>query len=307
MLHWEAAKAQFPDSFSRNKMGNNPGNIINYGLIASDDQRIYYCNTISGGLFSKKIDGTDLKRLTDAHVEFINVSHGWLYYRRFHSENDQNIGGLYKMKIDGTQEQQLTSDEPFYINVVDDWIYYINWSHSTDVYKVRVDGTSRQILYSGHYQCLTTDGNSLYFGKMAGSGTSILCNGSFDGHEIKTILKDTVESPFVYEDWIYYKKDYNKVCRINKRTYKIDTLLFDHNLDADYIIPDRNFLYFGGVLGIHKFDILERKLDNLFSSSVTQLNLASNYFYFTAVKWDRKNEAQAKSYLLTADSLKLVK
>jgi hypothetical protein len=308
LLFWGQTNAQNGDSISINNIsvGNNPGNIINHGLIVTDNERIYYVSTTSeSGLFSMKIDGTDIKKLSNDNIEYLNVLKGWLYYRKIRSNKNSN-GGLYKMKTDGTQEQRLTSNEPFYINVVNDWIFYINWS-STDVCKIKIDGTNQQVLYPGHYQCLTTDGSFLYFGEMAGAGTSILCKGSFNGSEIKNISTDTLENFFVYGDWIYYTKDYNKVCRVNKNNFEVDTLLVDDNLNADYIIPDKNSLYFGGVFGIQRFDIQEKKAHTLFSKGIIEFGLAANYIYYTTAEWGKNNERHTKTFITKLDNLKPAK
>lgn len=292
-------------SFNQNELSNNPGNIINHGIIVSDKDNIYYISKDStDGLFSQELNGTNIKRLSNDHIEFLNLVDGWLYFRKSRSSKNPQGGGLYKMKIDGTQEQRLTSDEPFYINVVNDWIYYVNWSSSTDICKIKTDGTESQKLYSGHYQCLTTDGTNLYFGTMAGPGTSLLFRGSFNGHDIKQISKDTIQHFFVYGDWIYYKKDFNKICRMNKNNFKIDTLLVSDNLGVDYIIPDKNFLYLGGTFGIKKFDILEKRIYTLLKTRIIQLGIAGGYSYFTTAEWDSNNDRHTNTFLITLDSLK---
>jgi len=289
-------------------LSNNPGTIINNGLIVSDGSRIYYAGINSKqGLYSKKLNGTDVKKLSNGYVEYLNTINGWLYYRVLESGKNANNGGLYKMRTDGTKKQCLTSDEPFYINVIDNYIYYINWSYSTDICRIKTDGTGRQILYTGHFDCLTTDGNYLYFGKMAGAGTSLLYRGSVSGNQLKQMLTDTIDKFFVYKDWIYYRKDYSKICRLNKETLQTNILISDPNLDADFIIPDGDDLYLGGLDGVQKYNISEKKFKTLYNVRIIELGLAANYIYYTTAIWDKNNERHTKTHLITLSDLAALK
>src|ERR1700682_4354837 len=209
------------------QLGNSSGNIINNGLIAADDERIYYAILDSAhGLYSKKLDGTDIKLLSDDYTEYINELKGWLYYRKIGS--GYKPGGLYKMRTDGSEEQRLAEGMPFYINVVEDWIYYIDEA-AGNILKIKTDGSDIQRIFSGRYDCLTTDGKSLYFGWYQDS----VFKASINGEHISKILAGNIEQPFVAGGWLYYVSDYSKLCRINKETLEIETLISDKNLDAE--------------------------------------------------------------------------
>jgi hypothetical protein len=288
------------------KLGNNPSNLINGGLIAADSDRIYYVSTDStDGLFSMKHDGSEITRLSSDYVEYLNVLNGWLYYRKARSDNNPNGGGLYKMTTGGKEEQRLTSDEPFYINVVDDWIYYVNWSSTTDVCKVKIDGTAQQILFSGHYQCLTTNGQQLFFSSMTDAGSSLLFSGTLDGKELKQILPDALDHPFVYDDWIYFTTNYgSKLCRVNTTNSKKEVLLQDPNLDADKFIYFNGSLYLSGVFGISKFDLSSKKKEKLFDTRVLSFGIASNYAYITTAFWDEQDERHTNTFLTKLSNIK---
>lgn len=288
------------------KLGNNPSNIINSGLIAADSDHIYYVSTDStDGMFSMKHDGSEIKRLSSDYVEYLNVLDGWLYYRKARSEKKPNGGGLYKMRTDGKEEQRLTTDEPFYINVVGDWVYYVNWSYTTDICRVKTDGTAQQILFSGHYQCLTTNGQKLFFGSMAGTGSSLLYSGTLDGKELKQVLPDTLDHPFVYDDWIYFTTNYgSKLCRANASNSKKEVLFQDPNLDADKFIYFNGSLYLSGVFGISKFDLSSKKKEKLFDIRVISLGIASNQAYITTAIWDEQDERHTTTFLTELSKLK---
>jgi len=282
------------------KLGNISGNIICDGLVASDGNRIYYSSLdTTYGLCSMNLDGTDIKKLSNDYTEYINVVDGWLYYRKASSEKNPLIGGLYKMRVDGSQEQRLVAGAPFYINVVNDRIFFINDS-AGDIWSIKTDGSELNRLFSGHYECMTTDGKSLYFGWYRDS----IFKASFDGKQLTKILSNNIEDPFVSGDWLYYKTDYYRICRLNTESFKIDTLVEDENLGADYIVLYNGELYFGCVDGIKKYNLQSHTMQTLFNTRVIELGLAANYIYFTTDVWNENNERQTKANLMKVDSLK---
>jgi hypothetical protein len=189
---------------------------------------------------------------------------------------------------------------------VGDWIYYVNWSYLTDVCRIKTDGSNRQILYDGQYQCLTTDGHNQYFGKQAGPGTSLLYRASLDGRSIKQLTVDTIDHFFAYGDWIYYMSHFSSLCRINKNTLKKQTLFSDENFIADAIIPVDDKLYLAGDAGIRVLNIRTRKVKVLYKTRVIEFGLASNYVYFTRATWDKNNERHTHTYLMPLSKLEKV-
>ena len=291
------------DAHSQNiKFGNISGNIIDGGLIASDSERIYYVSLDSTyGLYSMKPDGTDVRLLSGDYTQYINVLDGWLYYRKAGSDRKPKIGGLYRMRTDGTQEQRLTSRTPFYINVVDDWIYFVEGA-AGDIWKMKTDGSQIQRLNTGHYDCLTTDGVSLYFAWYRDS----VFKATINGQHLSKILTGHIEHPFIAGDWLYYKTDYYKICRLNKKTLEIETLVDDKNLGADYLILKNEDLYMGGVSGIKKYNIRDKTLKTLYQTRVIELGLAAGYIYFTTAIWDKNNERHTKANLTRLNKLSVL-
>jgi hypothetical protein len=110
---------------------------------------IYYANYDDGSnvylkLYKIRTDGTGRTKVSDdSFGNFaygINVSGDWIYYHN----GSTHPGTLCKIKTDGTGKTKLTDDSCAWINVIGDWIYYSSWDK---VYKVRIDGTARQIAW----------------------------------------------------------------------------------------------------------------------------------------------------------------
>jgi len=112
------------------------------------DNWIYY--SAEDGLYKICTDGTQKTKLNDGNDTYfgimgMNVVGDWIY---FQNKNDfYNDFGykLYKIKTDGTQKTKLSDDLITGINVVGDWIYYINIADNNRLYRIRTDGTERQI------------------------------------------------------------------------------------------------------------------------------------------------------------------
>lgn len=104
------------------------------------DGYMYYCAEKTEGeygIFSEKLDGTDLTEIYEGRTDYMIVEDGWIFF----------VGedGLCKMKIDGTEIELLAEAYIKSINIKDDWIYY----NSTEgIFKVKTDGTENQMLYT---------------------------------------------------------------------------------------------------------------------------------------------------------------
>ncbi|MDR1689935.1 MAG: DUF5050 domain-containing protein [Clostridiales bacterium] len=106
------------------------------------DGYIYYCNRSDNGyLYKIRDDGAEKQKLNDDKSIFINVSGGWVYYGGYDGSGESEVFTLYKMRTDGTERTQLSPEYCMYINVDGDWIYYSRSLGSMG--KIRTDGTER--------------------------------------------------------------------------------------------------------------------------------------------------------------------
>ncbi len=204
------------------------------------------------------------------------------------------------MRTNGTEEQRLTTDEGFYINVVNDWVYYVNWSYTTDVCKIRTDGSEQQILYAGHYELLTTDGKQLYFGSMVGGGLSQFYNGSMDGKTTAhQIIINTVESALVNGKWIYYidqGQEYS-LCRLRRDTSDLQILFKNGDVYSKYIPYDNSIILCDGE-SILNFNFANKQMDTIYKGRVTDIGYAAQYLIFRTVEKDSENVEYGKTHLI---------
>jgi hypothetical protein len=107
---------------------------------------IYFDRYYSDGFFKVNINGSGLTQLSKSNLYGWNVTGDWIYYTIPVGYNSINANKLYKMKTDGTNIIQLTDYGIGNFNVANDWIYFAKISDPDHYCRLRVDGTSLQVI-----------------------------------------------------------------------------------------------------------------------------------------------------------------
>lgn len=155
--------------------GNTAGNLYNGGLICEYNDIIYFANPSDGDrLYCMNADGSNLTKLCDDIVSFINVDEHYIYYVRNNPGSDGdfsfltfNTNSLCRIDRDGNQNSILVLDTApaLYASLVGNYIYYLHHSDSdgSTLYKVKIDGSEhKQVAQSPFFTC-SADGQYLYF------------------------------------------------------------------------------------------------------------------------------------------------
>lgn len=104
------------------------------------EDRIYY--TEGDSLFSMKSDGSDKRQFKDIEVgNGLNVYDGYIYYV------DSSTRNICKMGIDDdSYTKVLTNCSADGISIFNDWIVYRNSDETSDLYKMKLDGSNNQLV-----------------------------------------------------------------------------------------------------------------------------------------------------------------
>ena len=134
------------------------------------DNRIYYSgygnyDINNNGLFSMKLNGTNVKKITDDASGKFNISGDRIYY--ITSENgyseDENYYAtdyiIYSIKINGEDKRELyketyftskavfeCDDTPYYINIAGDRIYFNSKLDDYKFYSMKLDGSDLKLV-----------------------------------------------------------------------------------------------------------------------------------------------------------------
>jgi len=233
-------------------VGNTAANINNWGIVAMQDDRVYFSlfGDLWMGLFlTSNLDGSDRRVLSRDTAYFINVVGDWLYYSNFSegeaifrikndgserealnteaSRNVTVIGDwiyyinsdddrtIYRMKTDGSERERLNNDTSSFINVVGDWIYYSNVDDNNSIFRISTDGSQRERVNSFNSTYLNVVDDWIYYRYWDGVGPGPIYRVRIDGSGKEKINDDNSMYINVVGDWIYYRDNWQGVvCRI---------------------------------------------------------------------------------------------
>jgi hypothetical protein len=108
-----------------NRLGNSNAALIDGGMVASQNNWIYYANPYDSlKLYKIKLDGSEKTKLCNDKPNQINVIGRTIYYQNTTKETKS---GLYKIGIDGNQRTLINDlDYVSYMRVSDYSIVYLN-------------------------------------------------------------------------------------------------------------------------------------------------------------------------------------
>ncbi len=118
----------------------------------------------------------------------------------YFSEYGENFA-LYKMRLDGSDRQLVCADGAASLNVVGDWIYFSNVGDNNRLYKVRTDGSLLTKLADDRCGSLCVSGDRIYYIN-ADDGDTIYRIGT-DGSERAPFFKQA-STLFIDGDWLYF-------------------------------------------------------------------------------------------------------
>lgn len=257
-----------------NYRGNSLGNIVNVGIAASFDDRIYYrrdgnadgvfsldlesgeqflvvpddawnINAADGWIYYSnraenwhvykvRTDGTERTRINRDDSGNLQLAGSWLYYR-----NDDEDGKIYRMRPDGSNRSRVHDEEAYFLNVVGDWIYFQNRSDGGKIYKIRSDGSERTRINSDDSWNINVSGDWIYYSTPDANWNIFRIR--TDGTGRTRINSDDSGNVNVSEGWIYYRNDddNSSLYRIrvdgSERTRLNSDQSYFHSIHGDWI------------------------------------------------------------------------
>lgn len=167
-----STRTKFNDDYVN---GNTAGNLYNEGLFCEYDGIIYFANpSDKDKLYSMNPDGSNLTKLCDDIVSFINADENYLYYVRNNpggggdfSFLNINTNSLCRIDREGGDDSILVLDsEPsMYASLIGNYIYYLHYSDSngTTLYKVKIDGSEKEEVLSSSFFTASTLGQYVFY------------------------------------------------------------------------------------------------------------------------------------------------
>lgn len=98
-------------------VSNKDGNMNNQGMVAMEDDWIYFINDAENySIYKMRLDGTEMQEVCSDKTACLTVSEGWIYYCKEDSDNN-----VYKVRTDGSERTKLNSYHSNCLTVVGDW------------------------------------------------------------------------------------------------------------------------------------------------------------------------------------------
>ncbi len=157
---------------------------------------------------------------------------------------------LYRVKKDGSEKQLVTSGSVTSINVVDEWIYFHRESGTKGLYRIRLDGTGETLLATGTYYWVQVSGDKIYYAPFSQNGPLYRMN--TDGSEPRQIGGTECSNVNISGDTVYYLNT------VDRFIYKMRTDGSGKQLVSDEVRNPSNltlldgYLYVTGNYSIYK-------------------------------------------------------
>lgn len=261
-------------------LGNTPGNIINYGLVALSDSWLYYSDLYEdGNLYKIRIDGTDRELLLEGVHISVSVAGGYVYFIKVTEENGNAENKIYRISINGGTAEKLSDDECGDFLVADGYIYYCCMDGGGSVKKMRADGSREEKLADGMAYCINFYNNWVYYQEGA---KNCLRKVRADGSELRQLCDDDCRATNVAGGYIYYSNagDDGKIYRRDANGENPVVICEDM---GRWLNVNAGWIYYANMLDDYKLYKIRTDgsgRQKIYDFSVCWINVAGDWIYF---------------------------
>lgn len=214
-------------------LGNTAGNLYNDGLFCEYDGKVYFANAYDDGtLYCMNVDESDIRKLSNSQVKYINAAGKYLYYYQTNSTAQsglsfiRRINGLFRTSLKGKKPVCLSRDSALTTKLVGNYIYYQHYDKQTAVTlrKIKIDKTDDVEVADYVINPACCEDGIIYF------------NGTEDDHnlyaldtrtdQISMLLEANLWNPIVQDGYVYYMDVDNnyRLCRQSLSTQEVEVL-----------------------------------------------------------------------------------
>lgn len=284
----------FKDYLHRNPedtVGNTAGNLNNGGYFCQIGDRVFFANGYDGGrLYVMNVDESDIKKISDSAVSYINADENYIYYFVNDMAAPSGVGGftfqilgLYRSDYRGKKVQCLDKVNCGVVKLLGNTLYY-----------QRYDDQSGKTLQSMNIQSRDSEAVLKFPANPAANyGTKIYYNGMEDDHYLycydtgngsnSVVYDGNVWNPDVQGGYVYFMNvadDYT-LCRYELATGDVQTLTEDR---IDQFLVCGNYIFYqkngenDAALKVMNTDGSEPRI--IAEGNYTGLSATSKFVYF---------------------------
>lgn len=275
-----------------NTTGNTAGNLNNGGYFCEADGRVYFANAYDNfALYSMNPDETDLKKLNENSVSYINVGGDYLYYAMSTGSGGSGLGfvrktsGIYRSKPNGSNAVCLDRCHIVTMQLCGNYLYYEKYDNTDAVSldKIRIDKKEQRTLAAERINpnCYV-DGKIYYQGTEEDHYLHVLDTVT-DTSDV--VWQGNIWNPIYQNGYVYYMDVSNnyRLCRYSMSDDVVEVLTNDRidmfNVYDDYIYYQVSSKDAPAL----KRMLIDGSAPELVQEGVFQnINITSQYVYFNA-------------------------
>ncbi len=152
-------------------VGNTTGNLYNKGLFCEYKEHIYFANPQDdNSLYRMKKDGTNVEKLHNDTVSYIQVMNDYIYYvrRNFADENNifrNTLYGIYRLEIGDKKAEMIYNGIVENMVICGNYIYFSAYDDENliQLKSVKVDGEDLKTISDLDYKPIAVEGHTYYF------------------------------------------------------------------------------------------------------------------------------------------------
>lgn len=277
-------------------IGNTAGNLNNGGLFCEYNGKVYFSNAYDyGTLYVMNADETDVKKLNESVVKYINASDSYLVYYQEGVHTDDGLSsivqdmGIYRTDLKGQKADCIDNSVCTGLILTGNQIYYQHYDNEkyTSLYKSDLAGKERVEVAEEIINPHCVSGSTIYFNGTDGDHYLYGLNTKTDS--IATIWAGNVWNPVISGSYVYYMdlSNHYGLSRYSLVTNEVEILTHDR---VDFFNLAGNMIYYQ-TAGKENLALKRMHLDGSNNEVVhegihTNINITSRYVYFNEFSLD---------------------
>lgn len=286
--------------------GNSLSNMLQYGLMTSDEENLYYING-NQNIIKENKTTHEKTQLGEAQAIYLNVAGDWVYY------SNAADGALACVKTDGSETKTILQDTKLvFFSVVGDDLYYIlqeedpsaaNTQQNAaaqqqqqqntifNLYNKKVDSDKATKISKSNMGIYTVYKDRIYY---LNNEEQAIYSMKLDGSDLKMMISGPVYGFDVYNDTIYYldgTTDESQVPKYSLETADLNgthtgTVISDAKV-ASFAVTD-DAIYFNTVDeatgslkdSLMRKDLASGEVKTIIESDVNMYNVADDTVFY---------------------------